>query len=34
MVHAILKKFEGLGQNLSFKFVHSVHEPTDVAGEL
>ena len=33
MVRSILKKFEGLGQNVSFKLVHSVYELTDLAGQ-
>ena len=31
MVHAVLKKFEGLRQNVSFKCEHSVYELNGLA---
>lgn len=31
MVRAILKKFEGLAENLTFKLVHSVYELSGLA---
>ena len=33
MVRSIVKKFEGLGQNLSYKLVQSAYKLTDLAGQ-